>query len=946
MLPIFIALCSIAGSEPTITFATDSFRYVMNTDATSSAFIDMATGKNYCKSQDKTPFATWIGEAAYPATSARRESDQLVLEFGAPSRTAVFRVSPRERRIEFELLSVSGEAEPRELRFASIPLEIPDHVKEPFAVSPLVLNLQVNCAEIPGFSKSLSGVTAYQELGYPGAAVAVIACSSSELRSALKDAVSDASVLPHLPTGGPWALDSENNRKSYFIDTTGTVTEKTVGDWIAMLHGLGIEQLDLHGGHAFRFGDYAPNPREYPDGRASLKKVVDALHEAGISVGLHTYAMFIAKDTPWVTPVPDPGLAKNAAFTLATEIGPDATNVPVLESTKDVSPATGFLVQNSATIQIDNELIVFKEVSKTPPYAFTKCERGAYGTTATSHAQNAKAYQLREIFGLFMPDPDSELMQKVVQSTAQTYNECGFDMMYIDALDGANNVDLKCNGKLGWHYAAKFTYDLIRQLEIPPLVEMSTFSHHLWVVRSRMGAWDACQRAPQTFVDIHMISNQEWRQHFLPTNLGWWGVFPWSGVQPKRTLADDVEYVCAKALATDSSLSLLLGFSPQTYANSYNQQRLGGIIKRYEKLRLSGAVPLQVQELLAKPGQAFHLDDSSGDIPKFRPVDFSRHDVVANNGNDTWQVENRYGAQIPRIMIETGFFAAPFDASESGLVEDFSNPDHYAAVQCNAGVSASFTSVSAPAKDSPFSGSITVTNNSAQPHRAWVQVERQFNPPLNLGGKGLGLWAFGDGSGSLLNVQLRSPRHISPARSQYYVRLDFTGWRYVELIETADYEIERYEWPFSKPRADWETNISGVTGFAYPVYHAHLDYAQVGELAFGLNDIPQGQQVQVSLGPIRSIPLTPGSMENPVIAINGKVLNFPVLLKSGQILEFEPPKAYTVCDKSGDLIAKGNIEIDSEVNLSTGTNTVEFRCTPLEKLTTNIRVTLSTVGKG
>ena len=375
--------------------------------------------------------------------------------------------------------------------------------------------------------------------------MAVVACPSEELRDALKDAIDGSEGLVKSLNGGPWAYDSEINQQSYFLDVSGKVNEESIDKWIVMLQALGVKQLDMHSGHAFRFGDYVPNPDVYPNGYDSLKAVVDKLHEAGIVAGLHTYAMFIAKNTPWVTPVPDPGLAKNALFTLAESISEIDATVTVVESTEKMSPLTGFHHRNSATVQIDDELIIFKRVSKETPYAFTECQRGAYGTRVAAHAEGAKVYHLKECFGLFAPDPDSELFNKVIDATAKTYNDCGFDMMYMDALDGSDVIDLKGGGRFAWYYGAKFTYELVKRLNNPPLMEMSTFGHHLWVVRSRMGAWDACQRAPHTFADIHILSNSVWDKHFLPTNLGWWGIFDYQGVQPKRSLTEDVEYICA-----------------------------------------------------------------------------------------------------------------------------------------------------------------------------------------------------------------------------------------------------------------------------------------------------------------------------------------------------------------------------------------------------------------
>ena len=41
-------------------------------------------------------------------------------------------------------------------------------------------------------------------------------------------------------------------------------------------------------------------------GEAGEFKRYDIQDGLGIAAGLHTYAFFIAKDCPWVTPVPDP----------------------------------------------------------------------------------------------------------------------------------------------------------------------------------------------------------------------------------------------------------------------------------------------------------------------------------------------------------------------------------------------------------------------------------------------------------------------------------------------------------------------------------------------------------------------------------------------------------------------------------------------------------------
>ena len=159
----------------------------------------------------------------------------------------------------------------------------------------------------------------------------------------LKDVGGHITEMRTSPIGGPWAMDAEISRGSYLFNFSD-LTEETVDDWIACAKGTGLNQIDFHGGNSFRFGDCMPNPEMYPNGIESLKAVVGRLHDAGIAAGLHTYAFFIDKRCPWVTPVPDPRLAKDRYLTLAKPLDASSDTVYVEESTEDMSAVTGFFV--------------------------------------------------------------------------------------------------------------------------------------------------------------------------------------------------------------------------------------------------------------------------------------------------------------------------------------------------------------------------------------------------------------------------------------------------------------------------------------------------------------------------------------------------------------------------------------------------------------------------
>ena len=406
--------------------------------------------------------------------------------------------------------------------------------------------------------------TAYARFGFPGAKAAVIGCPQDKLRQVLQEAVAAAPELPHSPIGGPWALGKPINQGSYLFNFDG-VTEQTADAWIDLAKSLGMTQIDFHGGGSFRFGDCQPNPARYPKGFASLKAVIDQLHAAGIKAGLHTYAFFISPVLPLGQPRARSAVwARTPRSRSPPRWRPPATRSPVDETTEKMSAVTGFAVRNSVTVQIDDELIVYSGVSQSPPYAFTGCQRGAYGTKAAAHAKGAKVHHLKQCFGLFTPDPNTTLFDEVAAKTAETYNACGFDMMYLDALDGS---DILGGGENAWHYGAKFAYEIFKRLKRPVLMEMSTFHHHLWCVRSRYCAWDHPTRGHKKFIDVHCAANEANRRMFMPKELGWWALMGWRGAQCEPTFADDIEYLMGRCLGTDTGFALM-GISPETAAGN------------------------------------------------------------------------------------------------------------------------------------------------------------------------------------------------------------------------------------------------------------------------------------------------------------------------------------------------------------------------------------------
>ncbi|MCB1471042.1 MAG: hypothetical protein KDK08_28645, partial [Rhizobiaceae bacterium] len=531
-------------------------RFAIGADAQIRHFTDLRDGQDHLLTSGSTPCAhVKIAGKLIAATEADYAEERLSVTFGDSGVRAVIGVNVRPHYLVFEVLAVEG-PEIEELTIIDIPLSLKGTLDESFAGCALALNLKTNVPEIPRANARLRAFC-YPRFGLVGAKVAVIGCPQDELRQVLQEVVTAADELPKSAIGGPFALGQSINQGSYVFNF-GDLSEDKVEEWIALCKTLGMNQIDFHGGSSFRFGDCLPNPKTYPHGLASLKAVIDKLHEAGIAAGLHTYAFFIAKTCPWVTPIPDPRLAKDATFTLAESLSAEDDVVRVTEATDEMSAITGFFVRNSVTLQIDDELITYTGIDKQTPYGFTSCQRGAYGTKAAPHLAGAKVHHLKECFGLFVPDPETTLLAEVAAKTAEAFNTCGFDMIYLDALDGE---DILGGHENGWHYGSKFVYEIAKRLDRPALMEMSTFHHHLWVVRARHGAWDHPTRSHKKFIDIHSQANEQIRRNFLPGQLGWWAFKTWTGPQGEPTFPDDIEYLMGKCLGTDTGFSLM-GIDP------------------------------------------------------------------------------------------------------------------------------------------------------------------------------------------------------------------------------------------------------------------------------------------------------------------------------------------------------------------------------------------------
>jgi len=352
-------------------------------------------------------------------------------------------------------------------------------------------------------------------------------------------------------------------------------------------------------------------------------------------------------------------------------------------------------------------------------------------------------------------------------------------------------------------------------------------------------------------------------------------------------------------------------------------------MKRYEDLRHADYFDESVKTKLRQPGKEFTLRRDDADRWRFYPRNYDKHKIVESRNNQhVWRSNNPFGTQPLQLRIEALMSARVYDVTDNQCLVDFSKDMDFTNRSTADHVQLDFRIDEDLSEFTPFNCVMTVKNNGQKDGKgAWAKVEIPLDPPFDLSQhQALGLWVHGDGKGEVLNVQLRSPEHLIGGYGERYIIVDFTGWRYFELIEMESERYSNYRWPYGSP---------------YSIYREKLVFDCVTSVNLWVNDIPLNEEVQCRIGPIKALPLVNRTIENPAITVGGRKIVFPVELISGQYLEFYSHEDCMQYGANGELIAEikplGEIPV-----IDKGQNEMIFTCNGKTDVNARARVTIVT----
>lgn len=839
----FLAFSPLARPAPLL--ENDFVRLQLSDTGQVLSLVDRASGTDYAAlAPGQALFSCRRGERVLLPISVVPQGRRLTVRFPEDV-TAEIAVNTDRRFFTFELAKLTG-PEVEQFTLCSVATSVSRHVvwiiggayDGDFAVSVQAVtpNVEQACAALDTGGTVLSA-TCYRKYGLVGSRAALIACPRSELRRTIPE-MELAVGLPSPRWDGVWAKDSPRVRRSYlFADGFG---EKDLDDLIRYAQMGSFDMVMLgFGTWTTSAGHYPINTDLFPDGVASLKRVVARLHKAGLKAGMHTLAPSITPNDAYVHPVPDPRLVKDMRLTLAEPLSKTADRIVTTEPPVDWPAEDGGYDGNGTVIQIGNELISYSGLSMEQPFGFTGCSRGYHETKAAPHLAGEAVAHLQRSYGFFLYDADSSLADEVADNVAKTYNECRFDMIYFDACE-------RLQGDW-WYYVTRIQKSFYDRLYNKDRVHAQGSSTTFWtwhfIPRTASADGSADIKA---YLDERAAGFSDDQYHWLRLEIGWYAL-------NSRNSLSDMEYVVGKSVGFDACVSIEA--DPGICRTGFGQ-RIVRMIGDYERPRASGRFSDAQKAALRKLGREFRLAERDG-RPVIVPVVHEPPHRVTGSEDSAWTVHLDRPAQL-QLDIQVGDLVAPGAEYTSDTqwvlgdseAETLGERDGATMEGVTQEVSIDREHVKVGAQ------SLRYTAANAGAGRGWSMTGRVLEPPLDLSAsRGLGAWVYGDGKGELLKIQLQD---TADHYQDYYLPISFTGWRY---------------WQMARPEA------------------GKFDYAHVHNVNLYYNEIPARTTVTTYVDGIRALRrLASSGLDGLSLEIGDQPLSISGRLEPGEVWDCRGPE--------------------------------------------------------
>lgn len=493
----------------------------------------------------------------------------------------------------------------------------------------------------------------FDDVGIIGSKIALFGCPVEKALETIGN-IEIAENLPHPTIDGEWGKTAKSASAAYLIYDFG---EATIDKAIEYTKKAGLRYL-YHSGPFKNWGHFELNPAAFPKGWDGLKMCVEKAEKEGIHVGVHTLSNFITTNDTYVTPVPDPRLAKVGSSVISKNIDANQTEIEV--------ESPDFFRQyennNLHTVMIGSELIRYETVSEQAPWILKNCERGAWGTQKSAHEKGAAISLLADHgYKVFLSNP--ELSIEIAEKLAELYNYCGLRQISFDGLEGNRSTGMGNYGEI--LFTSTWWNQLTEEVKIHTIIDASRTTHYFWHIFSRMNwgePWYAGFRESQT---EYRLKNQAYFQrNLMPGMLGWFSM-------RENTPVEDIEWMLARSAAFDAGYAFVTG-DRQLETNGQTAEILK-LIGEWEKARMSSAFTAEQKEKMKDIKNEFHLETTGENSWNLSQI-FShklKHTKTEKQPGEPEHSVLKF--DVPELNSTLGFIITAQDADVSAIRFEFDN---------------------------------------------------------------------------------------------------------------------------------------------------------------------------------------------------------------------------------------------------------------------------------
>ncbi|MBO7167043.1 MAG: hypothetical protein J6V88_05910 [Kiritimatiellae bacterium] len=926
---LIISVCCHAKKElPVVAGFTNDFAVIeFNSAGCLSKVMDRTTHRNLLRYVTPFSFLTTTDKKTIPASSL--EYKDGVLSFGYKNRDEKSSMSVRCEPWGFVFTINNANVFEKE--------DIESFIPARFWPSTELLKWEGGC--VCGFSDPTNSVilrsynleTAMQvcgnvylntfinrEFSPVGQKFAIVASPYSKARECLKAMTLDAGVF-HTKCGGAWGLDSPENRRSYLF---ASVRYDTVDDWITLAERGGMGTLHFSGWWNTK-GHYEPSKSKFPGGDAELKECVSKVRNAGLNAGAHTLTSGIDFTDSWIKPHCNTNLYALSTYTLSKPLEKNAKELYVNE--KPISRHDTFTAyfSNGNFLRIGNELITYTGVKHEKPYCFTGIKRGANGTINQGLVECGSTvdYAFQHFYNFF-PNPRSSFNEEMAECVGKRIADYGFSLVYHDGAEPFPRFDADTNRLVFASSVAKYS-------SRPVQFEASMSNPHGWWYHSTAGALDHTTWAAKRYHLNHVKSSVKSRNaNFWPTQTGWWS--PRSANELARGhFSDEMEYFASRNAGNDLPASIQgpnVNSGPLTFFHEDQMTLLGW----YERARFARAFTPQAIELMKRNDVETRLRQNADGDWELTPVICSVR-RLPSSAFMKWIQKSEVSAPAA-LRIEALFGTESYDSTNGIDLVGATNISEMIFATANKNIIQNVTPVENAKFENTFR--LQVENKTKISRGAWSKLVINY-PKKNRNievdsktGAAFCFWVKGDGSGAILNLQLSTPAKFVGGISDHVVKLDFKGWRYVQLFQ-RERDVEAwldYAWPYS--------------GF-YRIFRQKLSLDRINSVAFYLNEVPANGKTDIEISQVRVFPSREIVFNNPSIAINGEKQTLPFEMVSGDYAELENG-VWTRFSQYGNPLNRGK---GKKVFLKKGDNDFALNLSAKNKMEARAEISVFALGK-